>query len=270
METVGENVKKFCSDFVQDLLLSDSLEVENSNSSLDQHDNIKLSIKPKDGIKEEPKVGIKEEPNVGIKEAIQFDIDRLNELTEVADLNEDVEHKSSFSGHHENNFVQSYSGNSVKWACSDLHLVQNNDRNLHKNLDAGVKRNTEKVNTFPVEVLGVITPMSVDVSRLPSSLDKSSENKCNQMAITSPPASAEITECCPKGAICNEIADLTATSVDLPSVPLGESIEREGGEMVFSSRGSLSSEFNGDNFLRPCPFISFFLHFLHPSPNILH
>ncbi|RVX09230.1 hypothetical protein CK203_015466 [Vitis vinifera] len=233
VETVGESVKKFCSEIVQDLLLPDSLEVTDSNLSLDQHDNVKLCKKPKVGIKEEAKVGIKEEAKVGFKEEpkvsikeefIKFDIDRLTEHSEIADLNEDVEHKSSFTGlHGVNNLFQSYSGNSVTGACSDLHLVQNDDGVMCKNLDAG------------------------DVSRLPSSLNENCENKCNQMAITSSPASVEITECNLEGAICNEIADVTAISVDLPSVPLVESVGKEGREMVFSSRGGLSSELNAGN-----------------------
>lgn len=249
VETVGESVKKFCSEIVQDLLLPDSLEVTDSNLSLDQHDNVKLCKKPKVGIKEEAKVGFKEEPKVSIKEEfIKFDIDRLTEHSEIADLNEDVEHKSSFTGlHGVNNLFRSYSGNSVTGACSDLHLVQNDDGVMCKNLDAGIKRNPVKVSQFPIEVSGVIAPMSGDVSRLPSSLNENCENKCSQMAITSSPASVEITECNLEGAICNEIADVTAISVDLPSVPLVESVGKEGREMVFSSRGGLSSELNAGN-----------------------
>ena len=266
VETVGESVKKFCSEIVQDLLLPDSLEVTDSNLSLDQHDNVKLCKKPKVGIKEEAKVGIKEEAKVSIKEEfIKFDIDRLTEHSEIADLNEDVEHKSSFTGlHGVNNLFRSYSGNSVTGACSDLHLVQNDDGVMCKNLDAGIKRNPVKVSQFPIEVSGVIAPISGDVSRLPSSLNENCENKCNQMAITSSPASVEITECNLEGAICNEIADVTAISVDLPSVPLVESVGKEGREMVFSSRGGLSSELNGDHFLSPCHFLFLFAS-LSPS-----
>ncbi|RVW46737.1 hypothetical protein CK203_084512 [Vitis vinifera] len=230
VETVGESVKKFCSEIVQDLLLPDSLEVTDSNLSLDQHDNVKLCKKPKVGIKEEAKVGIKEEAKVGIKEEakvsikeefIKFDIDRLTEHSEIADLNED--------GH----------ALTCIWCKMMMGHVQESR--------CWYQTNPVKVSQFPIEVSGVIAPMSGDVSRLPSSLNENCENKCSQMAITSSPASVEITECNLEGAICNEIADVTAISVDLPSVPLVESVGKEGREMVFSSRGGLSSELNAGN-----------------------
>ena len=44
-----------------------------------------------------------------------------------------------------------------------------------------------------------------------------------------------------KGAVFNEIAGLTAISIDLSFVPLVESIGMEGRDMVFSSKSSLSS-----------------------------
>ena len=54
-------------------------------------------------------------------------------------------------------------------------------------------------------------------------------------------------KCNSKGAVCNEISSLTAISVDLSSVPLVESIGMEGKDMVFSSKGGLSSESNTGN-----------------------
>lgn len=259
MENVGESVKKFCSEVMQDLLLPDSLEVADSNLALDKHDNVKLCEKPLVGLVEEPIIGIKDGPKVSFKvEPMKFD--RLVEPSGIADMNGNMEHKSSFVGLYAvNSSPLSHPGKSVdagSHAGTDLHLVQNDNRVMCKNLDAGIEVNPVEVRS---KVSGIITSVSSDVSKLPSSLSENCEIKCNQIEISSCRAPVEITECNLEVSTCNEIADLTPISTDLQSVPLVESIRKDGREMVFSSGGRLSSESNGDYFLSSCHFLFFFL-----------
>ncbi|XP_059663231.1 uncharacterized protein LOC132308947 [Cornus florida] len=236
VQTVGESVKKFYSDVVQDLLppsSTDPLEVTAADLFLNPYADVGIYKKPKVSIKDDPikvdkqvtkpKSSIKEDPTKVDKQVTKdsevstgWDADRLSSFSRLCDLDQ---------------FPPTSSGSSVKEACSiDEYLF-------------GIKRNSKKNYQPSSEVTRSIASVSKDSSR--SSLCyKISENHdvaCDQIAMISNPTSVEVTHDFGGGKTYNSIAgatsSLTDALIDLPMSDMILSVEssRNQGPIVRST-----------------------------------
>lgn len=240
VQTVGESVKKFYADVMQDLLCDSSLDPENISACgfpvehYSEFDNYKKSkIRKK---KEHVRVSV-EEVNGG------------SELISVVDR--DVDDTGLFHRQHVYDSCKRSSGGCVKVACSDLYSRQDHEMRSFNNKNLVVKETPIK-DKLP----GANTAIGKDFSRVSLSCSESSNENCDPSCDQ---PDKVITPSTAGGLTCDSMRDSCVTanasqctddvSIDCRSshmIVLDKSDGKRWKEVLESSIGGLSSELNGD------------------------
>ncbi|KAK9922710.1 hypothetical protein M0R45_031160 [Rubus argutus] len=247
VQTVGESVKKFYADVMQDMLCNSSLDPEDISASgfpvehYSEYDNYKKSkIRKK-------------------KEHVRVSVEEVNgdsELISVVDR--DVDDTRLFHRQHVYDSCKRSSGGCVKVACSDLYTRQDEEMRIFNNKNLVVKETPIKE-----KLPGVNTAIGKDFSRVSLSCSESSHENCD--ASCDQPDKV-ITSSTAGGLTCDSMRDSCVTSnasqctddvsIDCRSshmIVLDKSDGKRWKEVLESSTGGLSSELNGFSPSGPLP-----------------
>jgi hypothetical protein len=250
VQNVGESVKKFYSDVMQDLLPPssfDPVKVPASDLPVERYSNV--------GIYKRPKVGIK-------RRSVRFDTEQLSEDSKaMTDMHKAVGRSQSLHQvHDEDNLFPPASEDSAKGTCSELCSGQHSNGSMYNNnSNIGIKEIPEKHYKLPLaEMSGAVLPIN-DVDRVSSFCELLNENRgaaCDHTVTKSASASVEvrrfdsIAESCNRVENANEhVSDVSMDSVSSDMPILINSNEKEGIEMRLPYSDGLSAESNGDYFL---------------------
>lgn len=247
VQTVGESVKKFYADVMQDMLCNSSLDPEDISASgfpvehYSEYDNYKKSkIRKK-------------------KEHVRVSVEEVNgdsELISVVDR--DVDDTRLFHRQHVYDSCKRSSRGCVKVACSDLYTRQDEEMRIFNNKNLVVKETPIKE-----KLPGVNTAIGKDFSRVSLSCSESSHENCD--AVCDQPDKV-ITSSTAGGLTCDSMRDSCVTSnasqctddvsIDCRSshmIVLDKSDGKRWKEVLESSTGGLSSELNGFSPSGPLP-----------------
>lgn len=239
VQNVGETVKKFYSDVVQDLLPPssfDPVKVQASDLPVERYSDV--------GIYKKPKIGIK-------RRSVRVDTE---DSKAMADMHKAVGHSQSLalSG------VPRSSEDSVKGTCSELCSGQHGNGGIYNNSNLGIKENPENYKLPPAEMSGAVVPIN-DVDRVSSFCELLNENRgasCDHTVTISASASVEVRRFDSLAESGNRVenasehvSDVSMDSASSDMTILINSLEKEGIEMRLPYSDGLSAESNGDYFL---------------------
>uniref|UniRef100_A0A5B7B857 Uncharacterized protein n=1 Tax=Davidia involucrata TaxID=16924 RepID=A0A5B7B857_DAVIN len=240
VQTVGENVKKFCSDVVQDLLppsLVDPVKCEAQAVSLKQHDAIGTYIRSVIGIEEKPVF-------IG---------------TNQSTLKQDPlknSHASSLSGSSlVKQIIPLPHADPTKDAESDLPLGQDDDALICTNLDMCVEEVIIKEEPSPFEELESVSPENKDSSGASLFSESIDEKHKNGILVEVSPETfvhGEVLESSQKeGTVCDssldEVECLSDVSSTLPSSQLALSVVSSENKIVEMGLSSFSSSLSTES-----------------------
>ncbi|TKY48925.1 hypothetical protein E2542_SST26348 [Spatholobus suberectus] len=210
MQTVGDSVKKICSDVMQDLLPPSSYDLDETSASelpIDQYTDAGFSEKSFQGSK---KITVK---------------DDANQITEDSRINHDVDNDVIHAESCDSDaFFISASCNSVKGNNFISHARQHvGSTDIKSNL--GSDENQQNNNMPASKTVGEISLSKTDTCSVSQSCELSWVNQ-NHAASVSKPASAKVTTIASVADCCNEIEN--ASTEEIPTVMvLAESAEEK-------------------------------------------
>lgn len=236
VQNVGESVKKFYSDVMQDILPPssfDPVKVPASDLPVERYSDV--------GIYKRPKLGIK-------RRSVRVGTEKLTENSKaMADMHKAVGHSQSLHEiHDEDNLFQPLSEDSVKRTCSEF------------NSNRCIKENTENDNLPLAEVSGAAVPIN-DVDRVSSFCELLNENggaSCDHTVTKSASASVEVRRFDSLAESCERVenasehgSDVSMDSASSDMTILITPTVNEGIEMRLPYSDGVSAESNGDYFL---------------------
>lgn len=249
VQNVGESVKKFYSDVMQDLLPPssfDPVKVPASDLPVERYSNV--------GIYKRPKVGIK-------RRSVRVDTEQPSEDSKaMTDMHKKAVGRSQslHEVHDEDNLFPPASEDSVKGTCSELCSGQHSNGSMYNNSNLGIKEIPENYKLPLAEMSGAVLPIN-DVDRVSSFCELLNENRgasCDHTVTKSASTSVEvrrfdsITESCNGVENASEhVSDVSMYSASSDMPILINSDEKEGIEMRLPYSDGLSAESNGDYFL---------------------
>lgn len=245
VQNVGESVKKFYSDVMQDLLPPssfDPVKVPASDLPVERYSDV--------GIYKKPKLGIK-------RRSVRVGTEKLTEDSKaMADMHKAVGRSQSLHEiHDEDNLFPPSSEDSVKRTCSEF------------NSNMGIKENAENDNLPLAEMSGAAVPIN-DVDRVSSFCELLNENggaSCDHTVTKSASASVEVRRFDSLAESCKRVenasehgSEVSMDSASSDMTILITPIENEGIEMRLPYSDGVSAESNGEYFFGSCYWILFF------------
>ncbi|XP_059452233.1 uncharacterized protein LOC132182885 [Corylus avellana] len=231
VQNVGESVKKFYSDVMQDLLPPssfDPVKVPASDLPVERYSDV--------GIYKKPKLGIK-------RRSVRVGTEKLTEDSKaMADMHKAVGRSQSLHEiHDEDNLFPPSSEDSVKRTCSEF------------NSNMGIKENAENDNLPLAEMSGAAVPIN-DVDRVSSFCELLNENggaSCDHTVTKSASASVEVRRFDSLAESCKRVenasehgSEVSMDSASSDMTILITPIENEGIEMRLPYSDGVSAESN--------------------------
>jgi hypothetical protein len=236
VQNVGESVKKFCSDVMQDILPPssfDPVKVPASDLPVERYSDV--------GIYKKPKLGIK-------RRSVRVGTEKLTENSKaMTDMHKAVGCLQSLHEiHDEDNLFPPSSEDSVKRTCSEF------------NSNLGIKEIAENDNLPLAEMSGAAVPIN-DVDRVSSFCELLNENggaSCDPTDTKSASALVEVRRFDSLAESCKRVenasehgSDASMDSASSDMTILITPTENEGIEMRLPYSDGVSAETNGDYFL---------------------
>lgn len=245
MQTVGESVKKFYSDVMQDFLPPCSMDPEKesaaSNLFKEQLNNIVNHKRSKADIAEE---------------TLKGDMEHWIEDSQTPNLDKKMRHRPRSHGlRYADALLKPSMGNTARGSYADLYSKRSNNRKLYNKPSLGVKRISKIGNSPPSGTSEAVTRMGKDLSRvslLSEPLDKDQEASHNQRATSSTPGTDKVSV----HKMIEEFKSDDASGIQTDSPSSIKCEETENASTCPPSDG-FSAELNGDSFLSPILVVLF-------------